>query len=182
MNKLAKSPEEYLKQPYSRVLIPDEKTGTFTAEILEFPGCISQGDTAQEAYERLEEAAKGWIEAGLDLGQEIPPPALVHGYSGKFALRLPKSLHCQAARAAERDGTSLNQFIVTALAEKIGAATLFDRLAHRLEQRLLVTTVAAVNEIRIMELAISKQATTATQGLSQQFSFNPTPARDLHHA
>jgi len=141
MNRSVKNPEEYLTQPYSRILIPDEKSGTFAAEILEFPGCVSQGDTAQEAYERLEEAAKGWIEAALDLGQEIPPPGLVHGYSGKFALRLPKSLHRQAVRAAERDGTSLNQFIVTALAEKIGATTLYDHLTRRFQQQVVAITV-----------------------------------------
>ena len=90
MNNIGENLENYLKKPYSRILIPDDESGTFTAEILEFPGCIAQGDTAQEAYERLEEAAKAWIEAALELGQEIPPPSLAHGYGGKVALRLPK--------------------------------------------------------------------------------------------
>jgi antitoxin HicB len=84
--------ENYLKKPYLRILIPDDESGTFTAEILEFPGCIAQGDTVQEAYELLEEATKAWIEAALDLGQEIPPPSLAQGYGGKVALRPPKSL------------------------------------------------------------------------------------------
>ena len=126
--------ENYLKKPYSRILIPDDESGTFTAEVLEFPGCIAQGDTAQEAYERLEEAAKAWIEAALELGQEIPPPSLAHGYGGKVALRLPKSLHRHAAMAAEREGPSLNQFIVTAIAEKVGAHKLYEKLTGRMEQ------------------------------------------------
>ncbi len=117
-------PEEYLAEPYGRLLVPDRETGTFTAMIPELPGCISQGATPGEAYERLERAAVSWLEAAIDLGQRIPDPNTEQGvkeYSGRFALRLPKSLHRRVARLAEADGTSLNQFILVALAEKVGA-------------------------------------------------------------
>ncbi len=39
----------------------------------------------------------------------------------QFALRLPNSLHGYAKEVAQQDETSLNQFIVTAVAEKISA-------------------------------------------------------------
>jgi len=132
MNNIRDKLEEYLKRPYTRILIPDDESNTFTAEILEFPGCIAQGDTAKEVYERLEDAARAWIEAALALGQEVPPPSLEHGYGGKIALRLPKSLHRQVAMAAKRDGTSLNQFIVAAIAEKFGAHNLYERLRSKM--------------------------------------------------
>lgn len=67
-------PQQYLKKAYSRVVIPDEDTGTYTAQILEFPGCLAEGKTIRQAYERLEKAAASWIEAALELGQEIPLP------------------------------------------------------------------------------------------------------------
>jgi len=67
------NPRELLKRPYTRVLIPDEESGTFTAQIIEFPGCIAQGATPAEAYERLEAVAESWIEAALEMQQEIPP-------------------------------------------------------------------------------------------------------------
>lgn len=38
-----------------------------------------------------------------------------------LSLRLPDSLHERARLLAERDGTSINQLIATALAEKISA-------------------------------------------------------------
>lgn len=132
MNNIRDKLEEYLKRPYTRILIPDDESNTFTAEILEFPGCIAQGDTAKEVYERLEDAARAWVEAALALGQEVPPPSLEHGYGGKIALRLPKSLHRQVAMAAKRDGTSLNQFIVAAISEKLGAHNLYERLARKM--------------------------------------------------
>src|SRR5712691_10885211 len=104
---MPKSIQEYLKEPYARILIPDEEGG-FSAEILEFPGCFAEGDTANEAMQNLEEAAEAWIEAALAQGLEIPEPMINQGYGGKIALRLPRGLHRQAARMAERDGTSLN--------------------------------------------------------------------------
>lgn len=130
---LEKTPEAYLKAPYARILIPDEEGG-FTAEILEFPGCISEGETPGEALEHLEEAAKNWIEATLAQGQDIPPPSSSEGFSGKLVLRLPRSLHRQTVRMATRDGISLNQFLVAAISARVGAEDLFNRLAQRFGQ------------------------------------------------
>ena len=81
---------ELLKRPYARILIPDEESGTFTAQILEFPGCVAQGVNPAEAYERLESAAESWIEAALEMQQEIPPPAAEIQFSERFALRPPR--------------------------------------------------------------------------------------------
>jgi predicted RNase H-like HicB family nuclease len=162
MSKPKKTPGEYLKEPYSRVLIPDTETGTYTAKILEFPGCISQGDTPQEAYDRLEDTAIAWVSTTLDIGQEIPPPAIANGHSGKVALRLPKSLHRQAAIAAERDSSSLNQFIVSALSEKVGATNLYDSLVQRLNQLIVVTEKAAFNAITMIYKIEQRANTTET--------------------
>jgi HicB family len=40
--------------------------------------------------------------------------------SGRLLLRMPAELHAELARAAERDGTSLNGFITRALSARIG--------------------------------------------------------------
>jgi antitoxin HicB len=146
MSKTNKIAEVYLKKPYSRILIPDEESGTYTAIISEFPGCIAQGDTPQEAYDHLEDAAKDWIEAALDLKQEIPSPSQSLSFGGKILVRLPKSLHRQLALIAEREGVSLNQFIVSSLSEKVGAFTLYDNLAQKLDKKMFqAATNAAVN-------------------------------------
>ena len=112
-------PADYLKRPYSRTLIP-EQDGSFRAEMIEFPGCIALSDTAPEALAMLEDIAASWLAAALERGQPIPEPMENLEFSGKFVLRLPKSLHKKAARVAERDGVSLNQFIVSSLAQSIG--------------------------------------------------------------
>ena len=61
------------KEPYHRVLVPDAERG-YTGLILEFPGCLTQGETLGETYNNLEDAAQCWIAAAKDLGQTIPLP------------------------------------------------------------------------------------------------------------
>lgn len=111
---------EYLKKPYGRLLVPEEEGG-YRAEIVEFPGCFAEGETAGEAAANLEDAASSWLAAALAKGQTIPEPMEELDYSGKFVVRLPRSLHRRAAFAANRDGVSLNQFIVSSIAEQVGA-------------------------------------------------------------
>lgn len=41
-------------------------------------------------------------------------------YSGRLLLRMPASLHEELARASDRDGVSLNQFITSVLAGAVG--------------------------------------------------------------
>ena len=123
--------DPYLRKPYSRILIPNDD-GRYTAEMLDFPGCVAEGETADEAIREVEGAAKAWIETALEEGQSIPEPEMNVGYSGHFALRLPRGLHRKAARLAQREDTSLNQFIASALAARVGAEDLVTRLAERL--------------------------------------------------
>lgn len=110
---------EYLKRPYGRLLVPEDEGG-YRAEIVEFPGCFAEGETAAEAASNLEDAAHSWLEATIAKGKMIPEPMEELEYSGKLVVRLPKSLHRRAAFAANRDGVSLNQFIVSSVAEQIG--------------------------------------------------------------
>jgi antitoxin HicB len=111
---------EYLKKPYGRFVVP-ESDGTFRGEIIEFPGCIAVGDTAAEALANLEDVAASWLEATLARGQRIPEPIENVEFSGKLVVRLPKTLHKKAAHIAARDRISLNQFIVSSIAERVGA-------------------------------------------------------------
>lgn len=48
-----------------------------------------------------------------------------------YALRLPESLKREVQRVARDDGTTLNQFIVTAVAEKLATLETVDFFAAR---------------------------------------------------
>jgi antitoxin HicB len=143
---MPKTPEEYLKEPYSRVLIPDEGGG-YSAEMLEFPGCFAEGQTSDEAMQALERAAESWIQAALDQGQEIPQPFINQGYGGKVALRLPRSFHRKAVQFAERDGTSLNQFLVSAIAARIGAEECCRHLVTQLTETVQKQVTEAISQM-----------------------------------
>ena len=110
--------EEYMKLPYTRIIqeMNDESGHYFYGRIMELDGCQSTGDTLEELYKNLNEALEGYIETKLENNLEIPRPASQVDYSGKFIVRLPKSLHMRLAVEAEREGVSLNQYTLYKLA------------------------------------------------------------------
>lgn len=64
---------EYLKMPYTRVVRP-EPDGSYSAEIVEFPGCFATGVSAPEALEHLENVAEAWLTSMVERGQPVPEP------------------------------------------------------------------------------------------------------------
>jgi antitoxin HicB len=161
--KQEKTIKEYLKLPYSRILIPEED-GRFSAEVLEFSGCIAQGDNAGEAFDNLEQAAKLWLAACLRDGKDIPPPAVNYGYSGKFVLRLPRDLHRIASRKAERDAVSLNQCIVSSVAAWVGADNLLERMVSRFQHK---------RPVIINQVFFDSNATTSNSRVPVAFQVAP---------
>lgn len=109
-----------LARPYTRELIKNED-GTWFARVIEFVGCMTEGDTAEEAIENLEDAMKAWVEAHLEDHEPIPAPLTTDQYSGKFLMRVPKTLHRELARRADLEGVSLNQYALSALSRCVGA-------------------------------------------------------------
>ncbi len=51
-----------------------------------------------------------------------------------ISLRLPESLHASVRELAQREGVSINQFISTALAEKLSALLTEEYLEERAKQ------------------------------------------------
>ncbi len=108
---------EYLNLNYP-VTIYSAPEGGFVAEIEELAGCITEGETLEEAYKRIEDVKKGWMEIAYEDGADIPLPRTDVRYSGKFVVRIPKSLHRQLAEQAQREGISLNQYVESLLSSK----------------------------------------------------------------
>jgi len=94
----------------------DESGDYFYARVLELDGCQSHGNTIDETYENIREAMKGWLEIKLEYGDEIPEPIFDNTFSGKFNLRIPKSLHKRLVVEAQAEGVSLNQYALYKLA------------------------------------------------------------------
>lgn len=103
---------EYRKLPYTRIIqeMDDESGHYFYGKIMELEGCQSTGNTLEELYNNLNEALEGYIETKIENNLEIPFPVTQGNFSGKFLVRLPKSLHMRLSIEAEKEGVSLNQY------------------------------------------------------------------------
>ncbi len=55
------------------ILIPDREVGGYTVEVPSLPGCVTEGDTVEEALTNARDAIDLYIEALHDLGRAIPP-------------------------------------------------------------------------------------------------------------
>lgn len=115
---MKKNVEYYKNLPYTIEITPDD--GVFFIKIKELPGCISQGNTIQEALEMIDDAMNCWLEAALEDIDIIPLPESMQEctYSGKISLRMPKSLHKKVSSEAKKEGVSINSYIVTCLTEQ----------------------------------------------------------------
>jgi antitoxin HicB len=125
MNK--KELQHCLKRPYRMSLAFDEESNAWIARYPELPGCVAHGTTSKEALVEGEDAKALWIETAIAEGHQIPQPQGDPAYSGKFVLRLPKSLHEAAADSADREGVSLNSYLVQLVSEGVQRSSHQDR-------------------------------------------------------
>ena len=101
-----------MKLPYRLELIPDTDEGGYVVTFPDLPGCLSSGETVEEACRNAEDARYEWLMAAIEEGISIPEPDTIDDYSGQFKLRLPRSLHRQLALESKREGVSMNQYCV----------------------------------------------------------------------
>ncbi|HZP95530.1 MAG TPA: toxin-antitoxin system HicB family antitoxin [Candidatus Limnocylindria bacterium] len=110
-----------LAKPYATEFIygetPDEGV---VARVAEWPGCMTAGATREEAIAQLEDAMHDWADARLRAKLDIAEP--IAAYSGKVLLRMPRDVHRAAEHRARREGTSLNTWLVAAIARELGPA------------------------------------------------------------
>ena len=109
---------DYMKLPYTRLVqeMNDESGHYFYGRILELDGCQTTADTLGELYENLNEMMESYLEIKLENNLPIPIPQNVEKYSGKFVVRLPRTLHQRLAIEADKEGISLNQLVLYKLA------------------------------------------------------------------
>lgn len=117
--KIAKEAKKYLELPYTYTLEKEKDNDGeyFVIKVNEIPGCISHGKTLEEAFENIKDAMLGWISVCIESKNKIPTP---EGFSGKFSVRVPPTLHKELIIRANKEGVSLNQLVTTAFARLIG--------------------------------------------------------------
>ena len=108
--------EKFMKKNYRIELSPDDEGG-YVVSYPELPGCLSVGDTVEEAIKNGEDAKREWFIAMIEEDMVIPEPEKNNDYSGQFKLRLPKSLHRSLVQRAKKEGISMNQYCLYLLSK-----------------------------------------------------------------
>lgn len=115
----AKSTKQSRRRPpspddYQVVLLWSEEDQCYVVTLPAWQNARTHGASLEEAARNAREVLKLLIESAKRHREPIPPPD--RRLSGNLRLRLPVSLHGRLAREAEREGVSLNQWIVSRLA------------------------------------------------------------------
>lgn len=105
-----KTLEYYISLKYRMEIIPDTTEGGYAVKFPDLPGCLTCGDTVEQAMRNAEDCKRAWFAAEIEEGHEIPEPSSEDTYSGQFKLRIPKSLHRLLAEHSKREGISMNQY------------------------------------------------------------------------
>jgi antitoxin HicB len=108
-----------LDYPFQVRPLTDEEGGGYLIEFRDLPGCLSDGETIEDAIRNGPDAVRSWIETAREFGDPVPPPSRAsdEAYSGHWNMRVPKSLPRRLAERAKAAGVSLNTLAVTLLAE-----------------------------------------------------------------
>lgn len=109
-----------LSYPVEIQKVKEADGGGYFVSVPMLTGCMSDGETIDEAYSNIEEAKEEWFSSMLERNMEIPEPDEKEEYSGRFVVRLPRSLHKLLVQASKREGVSLNQFVTSSLAYSMG--------------------------------------------------------------
>jgi predicted RNase H-like HicB family nuclease len=114
----------YPFEAYGHIIAPlsTEDGGGYMITFPDLPGCISDGETLEEALVNGRDAFSCWVAAQVDLGKVIPVPTHYdeEGKPVKFVQRLPRSLHASLQARAKADGVSLNTLVLALIAEGLG--------------------------------------------------------------
>ncbi|SFP68538.1 Predicted nuclease of the RNAse H fold, HicB family [Butyrivibrio proteoclasticus] len=115
--------EDYVDLPYKMEIVKDLDEGGYVVSFPDLPGCLTVGETIEEAIKNAEDAKRTWLEAAIEEQIEISIPENKEKYSGQFKLRIPKSLHRILAEQSKREGISMNQYCVYLLSRNIALST-----------------------------------------------------------
>ena len=108
---------------YSISLAWSDEDGGYVASVPEFENLAAFGETAEEALTEALVAIDLHVETLADEGLIPPKPLKRPTFSGQLRLRMPRWLHQALAHAADREGVSLNTFIVCRLSHNYALHT-----------------------------------------------------------
>nr|VFJ77633.1 MAG: antitoxin HicB [Candidatus Kentron sp. FW] len=104
--------------PFELRPLAENEGGGWLVSFPNLPGCMSDGQTPEEAVANGKDALAAWLRAAEESGREIPHPG--QNPSGRFVVRVPRSLHARLAIRARQEGVSMNALVSAFLSESLG--------------------------------------------------------------
>lgn len=133
-----------------------------------FPGLSALGTTREQALQEAETVLHLFVESYKDRNLELPEPRRVEEFSGQFRVRLPKSLHRQAAQLADSDGISLNQLVISAVEARVGAEQMGAKMLGAMKQ--VLSEYASQFNVALASALSSDESITTTTSEPNQIS------------
>jgi antitoxin HicB len=121
--------------PFTIRHLTKEDGGGYLIEFPDLPGCMSDGETIEEAIENGKDAIKAWIEAAKEMNRDIPKPGDLEAQSGKWVQRVPKSIHFRLVTRAKDEGVSLNTLVIMMLSESLAGERYFHKKLSKRTQK-----------------------------------------------
>ena len=107
-----------MEYPFTIRPLTEEEGGGYLIEFPDLEGCMSDGETPEEAIANGRDALESYLLTAREFGGPIPKPG--RPASGQWRQRVPKSLHARLAARARREGVSLNTLVMALVAEGLG--------------------------------------------------------------
>ncbi len=104
-----------LKYTFEVRPLSEDDGGGYLITFPDLPGCMSDGETVNEAIENGIDAVECWLEVAKERGQNIPEAKTK--YSGQFVQRISKTLHARLAAFAKHEGISMNALVAQFISE-----------------------------------------------------------------
>jgi predicted RNase H-like HicB family nuclease len=158
----------YEALPYRTDLYFEPEDDAWIVTFPELPGCVAHGATREEALAAGDDIKSAWLETALEKGALVPEPQPAPSYSGRFGLRIGKSLHERAAQVAQIEGLSLNGFVAQAIAEAV------ERAAYKPILRYVETMLGKIARF------LPKGGTTAVRVTVEECTFGDDDAPMPH--
>src|SRR5215212_11847264 len=134
-----------------------EEDQEYIATCSAFPGLSAFGKTEELAVREAKIALAGFIETYKTNNMTLPQPSVYEGASGKFQLRLPKSLHGLAVRMAHLEGVSLNSYIADAVRSRVAGEQVGNRVVGEI-RKLLTDPQTTTASMRTVDKPIAKRS------------------------
>jgi len=112
--------KEHSQYPFEYMPLDEENGGGYLVIFPDLPGCMSDGDTIEEAVRNGYEAVEDWIAASREWGKEIPPPSVVVSTLSSLKLSLSKDQEVSISPTPVKLGKTHSELVDERLNQFLG--------------------------------------------------------------